>query len=64
MIRLSEALAPVMAELRLNHMRQQTIRELEARIAELEARRQFIKDPSPENMTAWCDAQDALDGHQ
>ena len=36
------------------------VRIMDARLAELTARRAFHLDPTPENLTTWCDANDQL----
>jgi hypothetical protein len=36
------------------------LRIMDARLAELTARRAFHLDPTPENLTAWCNANDTL----
>ena len=36
------------------------VRIMDARLAELTARRAFHLDPTPANLTTWCDANDVL----
>jgi len=36
------------------------VRIMEARINELQARRAFHLDPTPENLTTWCNANEQL----
>jgi hypothetical protein len=44
-----------------NTGRTNTLNHINLRMAELDARKQFHQDPTPENLTAWCDANDAVE---
>ena len=58
---LSTAISETIVELAKKAMQDnRAVRIMEARIAELQARRAFHLDPTPENLTTWCDANDVL----
>lgn len=38
-----------------------TLNHINLRMAELDARKRFHQDPTPENLTSWCDANDAVE---
>ena len=44
-----------------NPRRHDTIHELNLMLAEISARKAFHQDPTPENLTAWVDANDAVE---
>jgi len=44
-----------------NPERTTTLNHINLRMAELDARKQFHQDPTSENLTAWCDANDAVE---
>jgi hypothetical protein len=44
-----------------NTGRTATLNHINLRMAELDARKQFHQDPTPANLTAWCDANDAVE---
>ena len=44
-----------------NPRRHDTIHELNLMLAEISARKTFHQDPTPENLTTWVDANDAVE---
>jgi hypothetical protein len=44
-----------------NTGRTSTLNHINLRMAELDARKQFHQDPTPANLTVWCDANDAVE---
>jgi len=58
---LSSALQGTMMELAKKAARDnRAVRIMDARLAELTARRNFHLDPTPENLTTWCNANEQL----
>ena len=41
--------------------KERTLNHINLRMVELDARKQFHQDPTPANLTAWCDANDAVE---
>lgn len=46
---------------RRNPARTQTLHYLNLKLVEITARKQFHQDPTPDNLTHWCDAHEALE---
>jgi hypothetical protein len=62
MVSAGNAVKEMLCELeRRNPKRTETVAYLNARLAEINARKAFHQDPTPENLTAWCDANEAVD---
>jgi hypothetical protein len=62
MMQVSAVLAGVVSDLsRRNPNRAGTLHHINLRLVELDARKQFHQDPTPDNLTAWCDAHEALE---
>ena len=60
-IRVGSLIVEVVVDLAKNDRdRQATISYLQARADEINARRAFHLDPSPETLTTWCDANEKL----
>ena len=45
-----------------NPSRVDTLNHINLRLAEINARKTFHQDPTPDNLTNWCDAHEALEG--
>jgi len=57
------AISTMLCELNTrNPHRAGTLNQINLLLAELNARKAFHQDPTPENLTTWCDAHEALEG--
>lgn len=62
MVTAGTAITGMVVELaKRNPNRTETVHYLNLRLAEINARKAFHQDPTPANLTAWCDANDAVD---
>jgi len=62
MIRMGTLIMEVVVDLsKQNPNRERTLNHINLRMAELDARKQFHQDPTAANLTAWCDANDAVE---
>lgn len=61
-VRASFVIGDMLCELNSrNPHRAGTLNQINLRLAELNACKAFHQDPTPENLTAWCDAHEALE---
>ena len=61
-VQAGSVIADVLCQLNArNPHRVGTLNRINLRLAELNARKTFHQDPTPEHLTAWCDAHEALE---